>query len=123
MRFNLDSSTLPGEVVPKAAPRPVLRLLDQPTYNGIAVHVSKLFDALVAGMHVEVVVARLPELLALALQELGRLCLQDVQRHGERMQFRLGDEKMNMLGHQDVSEDPELVPPAQAFEFLFKDNA
>ncbi|PYX32706.1 MAG: hypothetical protein DMG77_02465 [Acidobacteria bacterium] len=55
-----------GDIVAKAAPGPVFRVLDQSALHGIAVDVAQLFDALGFGPYVEVVVASLPKPLAVS---------------------------------------------------------
>jgi hypothetical protein len=53
--------------MPEAGPSPVLRLLDQAPLDWIAMHIAQLLYALLFVMHVEIVIARLPEWPFLAL--------------------------------------------------------
>jgi lysylphosphatidylglycerol synthetase-like protein (DUF2156 family) len=41
-----------------------------------------------------------------------------VEAGGERVKFRLGDEEMNVLGHDDVAEDVKLMAVADFLEFF-----
>ena len=54
----------------EAAPRVVLRVLDQAANYRVSVHVHQLLDTFVFSEDVEVVVAALPELVACSLETL-----------------------------------------------------
>ena len=84
-------------------------------------NIAELLDEFAVGEDVEVVVAALPELWATALETLGRLVLEHVQGDGERVAFGFAEEKMHVFGHQDVSEDVELMPGPKLFEFFEED--
>lgn len=58
---DLDGRGFVEEEVTVGGPGPVFGSLDEATGDGIAVHVFNLFDSLVVGEDVEVVVAGLPE--------------------------------------------------------------
>ena len=59
--LNFDGPNSSCRIVAKAGPTPILRLFDQAAFDGIAMHIAQLFDPLLLAMHVEVVIARLPE--------------------------------------------------------------
>ena len=75
-------------------------------------NVLELLDMLAVGKDVEVVVAGLPEVLAVAFEEFGGFSFEDTESCGQRVSPRFGEEEVNVLGHQDVSEDVELVAMA-----------
>ena len=62
-----------------------------------------------SGEDVEVVVAGLPELAAISFEQLGGLCFEDVDGCRSWVSSGFGEEQVNVLGHQDISEDLELV--------------
>ena len=80
--FDFYSTWFAGEVVAIAARWPVFGLLDEVTYDWVAVDVPELLDVLAVGEDVEVVVAGLPELFAVAFEELGGFRLEDVEGGG-----------------------------------------
>lgn len=61
--------------MPEAAPCPVFGALNEAALDWIAVNVAELFDELGMGQDVEVIVAALPELLAVTFEAFGGLCL------------------------------------------------
>jgi len=67
-------------------------------------------------MDVAVVVAILPELLALASQFARGHLLQYLEKLRQQNLWRLIHEQVHMLGHQDISIDPRLVPCARLFQ-------
>lgn len=123
MGFDLDSALFAGEPVAEAAPGPVFRFLDETACNRIAVDVAELFYELALGEDVEVVVADLPELLAVAFEGLRGLAFEDVQGAGEGPGFRFAEEEMDVLGHEDVAEDVEAVASPELFECGFEGGA
>ena len=58
--INPDQSVLEIRVEGKAAPGPVLWMIDQFSFQRIHVHVVKLFDPLLQTPHVEIIEAALP---------------------------------------------------------------
>jgi hypothetical protein len=58
-----------GGVVVEAGPAVVFRFSDEAAGDGVAVDVLALFDELFCALHVEIVVAALPELLLLGGSE------------------------------------------------------
>jgi hypothetical protein len=56
-----DRAGFVQKIVTAARPGPVLGSFDKPSRDRVAVHVLQLFDTLVAGEDIEVVVADLPE--------------------------------------------------------------
>jgi len=66
--FDLDGAFFSGGVVTKTTPLPILRLLHQITLDRVAVYVSQFLNPLLCGVHVEVVITRLPEVFLVANQ-------------------------------------------------------
>jgi hypothetical protein len=85
--------------------------------------VSQLLDVLVMGQDIEVVVAGLPEVHSFAFENLGAFSLQDAQSSGKGLEFRLGQKQVDVLGHENVTEEKELVTLANSFERLLEDDA
>jgi hypothetical protein len=86
------------------------------------VHILQLLDVLAVGEDVEVVVAGLPEVFVVAFEEFGGFSLEDAEGCGQRVSFGFGEEQVNVLGHEDVTEDVELVALAKSFEDFFEDD-
>src|SRR5947209_2064929 len=105
----------------EARPRPIVRLRYETASDRIAVDVAKLLDALGFGVYVEVVIARLPKGALGALNRDGNL--ERLERFGESGDPRLAQEKVDVLGHNDVSGDEEAVAEADGFERLLKQGA
>ena len=86
---DFDSAMMVREVVVIAAPRPVFGFCREATHDWVAVHVPELLCALGFGEDIEVVVAGLPELLAVAFQELRAFGFEDVEGCFEGIGFRV----------------------------------
>jgi hypothetical protein len=123
MGFNLDSARLAGEVVTEATPWPVFRFFDEASFDRVAVEVAQLFDRLFVGEDVEVVVTGLPEVGSFTLEEFGGLSLEDAQGGLHGVELRFAEEKVDVLGHEDVAEEVELVPLTESFEDFFEEDA
>jgi hypothetical protein len=109
--------------VAKAAPWPVFGLLDEASLNWVSVDVAQLLHVLFVGEYVEVVVPGLPELGSFVFQYFGGLAFEDADGSGERLKLRLGEQQMDMLGHEDVTEEKELVTLPEFLQGFFEDNA
>jgi len=68
--FDFDAAGFAGEIVAETAPWPVFGLFDEAAYDWATVDVLQFFNVLSVGEDVEVVVAGLPELFAVALETL-----------------------------------------------------
>ena len=77
MGFDFDSARVAGEPVAVAAPRPVFGAGDEAAFDGVAVDVAELLDKLPLRENVEVVVASLPELWAVALESSRGFAFED----------------------------------------------
>ena len=118
---DLDSNRFVGHVMTKTRPAPVLRSFDKSPDDRIPVHILQLFDSLVVGEDVEVVVAGLPEgSLSEALRDRQ---LERLKRPRERqfVVFGFAEEQVDVLGHDDVAEDLVVVTPASEFEGVEED--
>jgi hypothetical protein len=83
-------------------------------------HVSQLFDALVFGENVEVIVAGLPEWPLRTAQSDGELdCLDGPIEAGL---FGFVDQQVDMLRHDDISGDDETVFLPDSFQCVFKET-
>ena len=67
-RSDRDPALLSCRVVTEATPSPVFGLFYEAAGDGVAVYVFELLDALVFCVDIEVVIALLPETVAVALQ-------------------------------------------------------
>ena len=85
--FDFYSAGFAGEVVAIAAPWPVFGVFCEASFYRVAVDVLELLDVLLVGEDVEVVVAGLPEVFAVALEALRGFSLEDVERGGKGMSF------------------------------------
>ena len=72
-------------------------------------------------MDVAVKVAFLPELLALASQFARCNLLAGFKELGHENRWRFVDKQMDVLGHEDVSVDPRLMPRASHFQYCLHD--
>lgn len=123
MGFDLDGTEFADGPVVEAAPSVVFGLFNETAGDWIAVDVHQFFDPFCVGEDVEVVIARLPELRAGAFQELRGFSLQDVERGLQDLVFRFAEEKVDVFGHKNISEDQELVTVTECFEGVEKDGA
>ena len=120
MGFDFDSAGFAGGPVAEAAPWVVLGLFAEAADFGVTVHIAELFDALVFGEDVEVVVAALPELIALAFEATRGFAFEDTEQGGQWNVGRFAQEKVDVLGHEDVAADVEMVAFAEGFEDFFE---
>jgi hypothetical protein len=120
VRFDLDPSGFAGEVMAEAGPWPVFGFFDEAALDRIAVDVAELFDLLACGDDVEVVVASVPEGTGVVLEPLGGFALQNAECVGEGLPLWFADQQMDVLRHQDVAKDEELVSSADQFEGFFE---
>ena len=68
MGFDFDSTDFPGEPVAIAAPRPIFGILYETALDGVAMDIAKFLGELGLAEDVEIVVANLPELRAVAFE-------------------------------------------------------
>jgi len=95
----------------KAAPPPILWLLDKPSSHRIPMNISEFFHPLGLAPYVEIVVAWLPKRTAFGKSQFARdILLQHLQRQRKLTAFRLTHQQMNVLGHHDIAEDVEVIP-------------
>ena len=73
--FDFDAAGFAGEMVAETAPWPVFGPGNEATYDWVTVDVLQFFNVLSVGEDVEVIVAGLPELFAVALETLGGFSL------------------------------------------------
>ena len=81
--LDFDGAGLAGGVVVEAAPTVVFRFGDEASGDWVAVDVLNLFYEFGCGENVEVIVARLPEVIAPAFEELGGFSLENSEGGGE----------------------------------------
>jgi len=82
------------------------------------VDVSQFLDKLLLRPNVEVVIPRLPKVFAPLDQPSRNRLLQSLYRHSERASFRLANQQMNMLRHDDISADIKTVALTNSFESM-----
>jgi hypothetical protein len=118
-----DQACLAVLVMAKAAPRPLFRLLDQSALDRIEMHVAQLLNALVLGIDIEIVEARLPDrhgfraFRRIVPSAPGNHSLRERLFHALHCsrriaQLRLCHEQVKMFRHHYVSEHgkPMLLP-------------
>jgi hypothetical protein len=118
---NLNGDRFVIPVVAIRRPTPAFRRSDKTANDRIAMHVLQLFNSLVVGEDVEIIVADLPErLLAKTFRDRQ---LEGLDRRRERNLAiqRFADEQVNMLRHDDIAADLEVVPLAGEFQGVEKD--
>jgi hypothetical protein len=116
-----DLAGLARGVGEEAAPGPVLGSCNKFSSDGVAVHVLQLFDSLGFGEDVEVVIAGLPEVLAGASEEFGGFALEHAEGGGYGSYLWLRHEEVDVLGHEDVAEDREVVADVEGFDHVLDD--
>jgi hypothetical protein len=109
------------KVMPKARPSPILRSLDQPAYDWIAVHVFQLLNMLAVGMNVEVIIPGLPEWPLWPLHCDRKL--QGLNRLRQNYFFRFAYQQMNMLRHDNMTEDEEVIAFPHRFEGTLEETS
>ena len=111
-------------------------MADQFFPNGVGMHIVEFFEQLGAGVDVEVVVAALPE-TAKEISVVGKTepqlvfrttlpcshaagkpLLEDLNDFGGRSRTGLGDEQMQVFGHDDVADDAKMIAGADFLENL-----
>jgi hypothetical protein len=81
--FDFYGAGFAGGVVVEAAPAVVFGFGDESSCDGVAVDVSDFLFEFSGGEDIEVVVARLPEVIAIVFEELGGLAFDDSEGGGE----------------------------------------
>ena len=108
-----DSADAVG-VVEEAGPGPVFGFCGEAAFDGVTVHVDELLVELAVGEDVEVVVAGLPEGALRGLDGDGQF--EGLEGFGEENVAGFAEEKVDVLGHDDVAADEEVVALADCFE-------
>jgi hypothetical protein len=119
--FDFDGGGLAGGVVVEAAPAVVFGAGDEAAGDGVAVDVADLLYEFGGGEDVEVVIAGLPEVVAVAFEEFGGLSFDDSDGGGEEAVVGFAEEEMDVLGHEDVGVEGEVVGAAGLLDDLFED--
>ena len=83
-------------------------------------HVAQLFDPLLLCPHVEVVVARLPKVFAVADQPPRHRLFQRLQCSRQRASLWFADQQMHVFRHDDVTTDVKSVPESSSFQGAFE---
>lgn len=86
-------------------------------------HVLQFLGELGLSDDVAIEVAPLPELLAVAFELARCFSLEGAEGIGEEVQFRLAEQQVDVVWHQDIAEDVELMTMAEGFEFTLEDCA
>src|SRR5258706_310864 len=130
--FNLAFTWDTEKIGAEAAPAPKFRRRHQTALHRVAVHVAQFLDALALCPNIEVVESLLPDMLRRVLEEAGlrRVATasrlrQDAPRkaefeslhHGRRiLLLRFANQQMNMLGHDHVADNDELIALAHLLQ-------
>ena len=104
-----------------SGPRPVFRGFDKASGDWVAMHVLEFFDSFVVGEDVEVVVAGLPEGFRCEALRDGKFEGLDCFREWDFVVEGFAEEEVDVLGHDDVAEDFEVVTLAGEFEGVEED--
>jgi hypothetical protein len=105
----------------KAAPLPVFRGgLAQPPSHGIAMDISQFLDKLVVVPNIEVVVALLPEMFCPANEPSRNPLLERPNRIGKRALYRLAEQQMHVIRHDDIPEHAQSITAPYALERSFE---
>jgi hypothetical protein len=121
--FDFDAAGFAGLPVEEATPGPVFGFIDEAAFDWVAVDVLELLDEFGMGEDVEVVIAGLPELRADAFEEFGGLSLEGSQSIAKPMEFWFAEEHVDVLGHEDIAVEKELVASAEGFEGVEEGDA
>ena len=121
--FDFYTAGFAGEVVAIAAVGPVFGIFYKAFRYWIAMDVAELFHEFLVGEDVEVVIARLPELLEVALEVFGGFTFEDGEGCRQDVLFGFAEKQVNMVGHDDVAEEIEVMSAAELFEGFFEDDA
>lgn len=129
--IDFHGTRLVEEIVAITAPWPLFGRLHQSTFYGVAMHVAQLLDPLFRAPYVEVIKARLPKrppvlgkksaLTGVTEISPWQQCVrgtlfQHLHDCRGRAGLRLRDQKMNMLGHDNVADHHEAVLLARLLE-------
>ena len=120
--FDFDGAGVAGGVVVEAAPSVVFGFGDEAAGNGVAVDVADFLYKFPCGEDVEVVVAGLPEVLAGAFEEFRGFSFDDAERRGESVVRWLAEEEVDVLGHEDVGVEGEVMGSASLLDDLFEEG-
>ena len=121
LRLDLDGTNRTSGVVAEARPLPILGSGDEAPYDWVLVHVVQLLHAPRVVVHIEVVIALLPEWALGAAKRDGEF--ERVDRVSNCALARLADEQMDVLGHDDVSSYNKLQTVAGALKSILKEAA
>jgi hypothetical protein len=100
--------------VAEAGPGPVLRDLYEAAFDGVVVDVMEDVHGGVVEDEVAVMVAGEPE--GVLWGAFGDGKLERLEGGGEGLFFGFGEEEVDVLGHEDVAEEVELITEAGLFE-------
>ena len=100
----------------EAAPAVIAWSGNQSTLHGIAVDVADHLGAVMLPANAAVEIRWLPELFMMTSQFARSHLLQRLKELRQENRWRLVDEQMQMLGHQNVGVDPCLMPLARPFK-------
>ena len=112
--FNRTSHA--GGVVVEAAPGIIAWRSNQSTLQRIAVDVADRLGAVMFAANAAVEIAGLPELFTMTSQFARSHLFQRLEELRQENRWRLVDEQVHMLGHQDARVDPCLMPLARPFK-------
>src|SRR5271155_1328714 len=129
---DFDRAGFPKGVRSKTAPLPKLRRGNQSALHWITMHVTQFFGAFVFRPNIEIVEAFLPDVLRRVVEETVllrialpfRLCQHSPRKaeferlhHNRRvLLLRFADQKMDMLRHNHISDNDELVATAHLLQ-------
>ena len=116
LRLDFNHSTNSGSVVVETAPLILFSRCDKSPLDRIAMDISDHFGPGCLPMNVRVIIAGLPELLAIASQLAGSDLLERLQKLRHEDGGRLVDQQVNMFRHQHISVNPGLMTCPSLFQ-------
>ena len=114
LRFDFHDAKVCSCIVATAAPVPLQGSRTESALHWIAMDVSQFFDETLVRADVVVIVSPLPERGERRCPR--RRDLETLYGVRESRFLRLRDQKMDVLGHDDVSEDPQAESEANLFQ-------
>jgi hypothetical protein len=86
-------------------------------------NVTQFFHELGIATYIVVVISLLPEMFGIADQPPGYALLQRLHRFGQSLSLRFVDQKMNVLGHDNISINAKPEASPYTFQRYFEDSA
>ena len=117
VRFNLHRTLLPRRIVEGTTPHPIFRTSNQSALDRVLMHIIQFLGQFRFTPNIEVIVPGPPEGSRRAfVQFLRNNLLEHLQHDRQPASFRLAQQQMHVLGHNDKSNQIESVPTTYPFQ-------